>query len=336
MILTRAPLRVSWVGGGSDLPSHYRKSNKPGRVISTTFNKYVYIVINPTPLVNKVSARYSVSETVDRPEDLKHTRIKAALLDLGIRNKVEIGSYGDLPAKTGLGSSSSFTVAMLKALYLLKGGVMLPYQLAEKACALEMDMLHEPIGKQDQYAAALGGFNVFAFNSDGSVKVEPVSLGYKERLMLESHFVLFFTGITRDASSVLTEQNSNADKNMEIISQMADSVFEFRENLLAGNMKRLGEMLHEGWTRKRTLATSISNSIIDDLYAVGMSTGAWGGKVFGAGGGGCIGFITSNKEVLREKIFHVAHKIMGFTSFVEIPVRFTQDGASVLFHNESF
>ena len=333
MIVVRAPLRISFVGGGTDLADFYRRS--PGRVISTAIDKFVYLVVNRTPLINKVSARYAISDTVGHPSELQHTRIKAALLDLGITKNVEIGSFASLPAKTGLGSSSSFSVALMKGLHAFQGKKIDAREAAEAAARLEIELLKEPIGPQDQYAAAFGGFNVLQFNSDDSVLVEPVLLDYKKRLGLENHLLLFFTGITRAASSVLTEQKANIDKKIETLKSMADSVLEFRARLRAGNFRGLGEMLHEGWMRKKSLASNMTNSVIDDIYNAGMNAGAWGGKVLGAGGGGCVMFLAplEKKAAVREAVGKIARD-GTFEGFQEIPVTFVQSGAEIIFMSD--
>lgn len=331
MIVVRAPLRISFVGGGTDLPDFYHKY--PGRVISTAIDKFVYVVVNRTPLIHKVSARYSIAETVNHPSELQHTRIKAALLDLGIHKNIEIASFATLPAKTGLGSSSSFSVALGKALHAFQGKKLDAYESAKYAARLEIELLGEPIGPQDQFAASFGGFNVFQFNPDDSVSVKPVLLDYKKRLGLESHLLLFFTGITRAASSVLTEQKSNIDKKFETLKEMADSVPEFEARLLSGDFKSLGEMLHQGWLRKKSLASNVSSGIIDKLYEAGMNAGAWGGKVLGAGGGGCIMFLAleENKKAVRQAVTKAANE-GGLGEFQEIPVKFAQAGAEVLYN----
>ncbi len=333
MIVIRAPLRISFVGGGTDLPGFYRKH--PGSVISTAIDKFVYVVINRTPLIHKVSARYSISETVSRPDELQHTRIKAALMDSGINKNIEIASFASLPAKTGLGSSSSFSVALVKGLNAYQGKKVDKREAAEAASRLELELVGEPIGKQDQYAASFGGLNIFKFNPDESVDVEPVLLDYKKRLDLENHIVLCYTGVTRLASSVLTEQRSNIDKKFETLKEMAASVPEFRNRLLAGDFRGLGEMLHQGWLKKKSLASNVSNSVIDDLYGAGMSAGAWGGKILGAGGGGCVMFLapSDRKSAVREAVSMIA-KDKNLTEFQEIPVKFVQSGADVLFNGD--
>lgn len=331
MIVTRAPLRISFVGGGTDIPDFYKRY--PGRVISTAIDKFVYVAVNRTPLIDKVSARYSVSETVDHPKDLQHTRIREALIHFGIKKNIEIASFASLPAKTGLGSSSSFSVALIKALASYEKKKMDRRAIAEEACRLEIDLLHEPIGKQDQYAAALGGFNTLTFNADGTVDVKPVLLDYRVRLAFEDHMSVFFTGIMRAASSVLKEEKANIDKKFETMKAMADMVPAFEKSVLKGDFRALGEMLHEGWTRKKSLASNVSNSGIDALYEAGISHGAWGGKVLGAGGGGCIMFISplEKKGAICEAIAMAAKK-QKLDDFTEIPVHFVQSGVETL-HN---
>lgn len=331
MIVSRAPMRISFVGGGTDLASFYKRH--PGRVISATIDKFVHVVLNRTPLVDKVSARYNLSETVDSPNELKHTRIKAALMDMGITKGIEIASFATLPVKTGLGSSSSFSVALLKALNTYQGKKIDRVALAEAASRLEIELVGEPIGKQDQYAAAFGGFNVFQFNADGTVLVKPVLMGYSARFMLQDHILLFFTGITRDAASVLTEQKANVEKKFEVLKKMSDSVPDFESRLVKGDLRGLGTMLHEGWLMKKTLASNVSNPTIDGLYDAGMVAGAWGGKVLGAGGGGCLLFLVPPAK--RAGVFQALQataKAKGLAGAKEIPVGFVQSGAEIL-HN---
>jgi D-glycero-alpha-D-manno-heptose-7-phosphate kinase len=323
-------MRISFVGGGTDLPDFYK--HYPGRVISTSIDKFIFIAINHAPFTNHVAARYSVSEEVLHPSQLKHSRIREALLDLGIHSNIEIASFAPIPARSGLGSSSSFSVALLNGLYAYTGKRLGKRDIAEAACRLEIELVKEPIGKQDQYAAAFGGFNVFQFNADGSVDVEPVLLDYKKRLDLEERLVLFFLGTTRDASSVLTEQKANTERNFELLKRMSDSVPVFKDALLHADFKRAGEMLLEGWTMKKQLASSVSNSAIDKLYEVAINQGAWGGKILGAGGGGCLMMLTPIKR--RVGVLEALQKAAiaeGFEGASEIPVSLVQTGAEVLF-----
>lgn len=334
MIVVRAPLRISFLGGGTDIRDFY--SRYPGRVISTAIDKFVYVVVNRTALIDKVSARYSLSETVDDSTDIKHTRIRAALVDAGIKKGLEIASFATMPAKTGLGSSSSFSVALVKALDAYQGKKNDRRAIAESASRLEIELLKEPIGKQDQYASAFGGFNILQFNPDETVDVKPVLLGYKTRLALEDHLLIFYTGLTRAASSVLTEQKANIDKKFETMKEMADSVPEFEARLLKGDFRGLGAMLHDGWLKKKSLASNISNSAIDGLYDAGMGAGAWGGKVLGAGGGGCVMFFAppERKAAVRDAVTSAA-KAAQLAEFREIPVHFVQSGVEVLHNSDN-
>lgn len=333
MIVVRAPLRISFVGGGTDLPSFYKRS--PGRVISTTIDQFVYVVINRTPLIDKVSARYSTSETVDHPSKLQHSRIKAALLDLGIEKGIEFGSFASLPAKTGLGSSSSFSVALMKGLHAYQGKKIDKTTAAEEASRLEIELLGEPIGKQDQYAASFGGFNVIQFNSDDTIDVNPVPIGFKTRLALQDQTLLFFTGIERLASSVLREQKANTKNKMDVLEEMAESVHEFRYRLLDEDFRGLGDLIYQGWLKKKSLASLVSSSVIDDFIDAGIDSGAWGAKLLGAGAGGCVMFIAPVKQHrrIRAAVRKVA-KENNLSQFREIPVKFAQSGTEILFNDD--
>lgn len=333
MIITRAPLRISFVGGGTDLADFYTKT--PGRVLSAAIDKYVYVTIKQSPLIRGINVRYSESENAQTPYDIRNNRVREALLTMGIHNNIEISVFSDFPGKTGLGSSSSFSVALMKGLRLLKGQNVDAATIAEDACNLEIGALKEPIGKQDQYASAIGGFNVLTFNPDHSVQVEQLLLDYKKSAGLEKHALLFFTGITRNASDILTEQKKNIDEKFATLSKMADMVTPFREYLSAGNFKELGGMLHEAWAYKRTLAGSITTHELDVLYAAGMQHGAWGGKVLGAGGGGCILFLADPKdhEAIRTAVGDVARK-HSLQWFSEVPMRFVQPGVEVLMNTQ--
>lgn len=332
MIIVRAPLRISFVGGGTDLPAFYTKN--PGRVLSATIDKYVYVTVTKTPF-KTVAVRYSASEIVKHPRELKHDRVREALLDLGIGSNLEISSFSNLPGQIGLGSSSAFSVALIKALHALKGDTLSATECAEGACRLEIDLVGEPIGKQDQYASAMGGINVLQFNPDHSVMVEPLHLDFKRRLDFENHLLLFFTGVTREAASVLTEQRekTRSGDNIEALKAMADSVFAFREALTKGDFEKVGTILHEGWIRKKTLASNVSNPVLDELYEAGRTSGAWGGKVLGAGDGGCLLFVIppQKKLLLTRKLESLAHK-HDLKDAEVIPFSFVHSGAEVVTH----
>lgn len=329
MIIVRAPLRISFVGGGTDLPNFYRVS--PGRVISATIDKYVYVVINPATLLKGVSVRYSIVENVKHAKELKNDRIRESMLSLNIESGMEIGTFSHLPVGTGLGGSSAFTVSLIKGLSTWVGKRLDKKDIAEEACKIEINVLKEPIGKQDQYATAVGGFNIFQFNPDESVDVESILLDYKKRIDLEKHILMFFTGITRQASSVLSEQKSNISNKFETLKSMTELVDVFKKNLLKGDFETLGKLLHKNWLMKKKLASKISNQVIDKLYDSGIKTGAWGGKILGAGGGGCILFLTplNKKEKIRKTVLKQAKKLK-LEDFKEIPIKFVQSGVEII------
>lgn len=329
MIIVRAPLRISFVGGGTDLPDFYKQY--PGKVISATIDKNVYVVINPAPLQKGITARYSITETVQDIKKLKNDRIREAIIDLGIVDNMEIGTFSHLPIGTGLGGSSAFTAALIKGLSTYTGEKLDKKDLAEAACRIEIDLIKEPIGKQDQYASTFGGFNIFQFNPDGTVDIEPILIDYKRRIDLENHMLLFFTGITRQASSVLNEQKANISNKFETLKSMTLLVDIFKEQLLKGNFKALGKLLHDNWLKKKRLASKVSNPIIDSLYQAGVRNGAWGGKILGAGGGGCILFLAplNKKESIRTNLKKIANK-NKLIDFKEIPTKFMQSGVEVI------
>lgn len=333
MILVRAPLRISFVGGGTDLPNFY-KHYPPGCVISTAIDKFVYVGVNKL-YRKRVVLKYSLTEDVASSKDLKHNRVKEALLDLDIKSSLEIVSLADVPAKLGLGSSSSFSVALLLALNTFLGRSLNQHEAAEAACRLEIDLLREPIGKQDQYAAAYGGINIFYFNQDGSVKLEPIVLrGYKKSL-LEKHMLLFSTGQFRDAATVLKAQSQNVRNKVKAYQEMVSLVLEFKEALRKGQIETMGQILHEGWQIKKTLTNNISNPIIDDLYQAGLKAGAWGGKILGAGGGGSLFFLAppDKHDQIAVKLKTVAKKY-NMTEFGYLPVKLAQGGVEVLFKDK--
>lgn len=329
MIIVRAPLRISFIGGGTDLPDFYK--SYPGKVISATIDKYVYVAINPAPLLQEITARYSEIENVKYVKDLKNNRIREAMTILDINDYMEIGVFSHMHVGTGLGASSSFTVALIKGFSAYRGKRLDKNEIAKLACKIEIDLIGEPIGKQDQYAASFGGFNVFNFNPDGTVEVEPILLDYKKRIDLENHMLIFFTGITRKASDILSQQRSCIPANFKNLKSMAESVDSFKSSLIKGDFETLGKLLHENWLKKKRLASKISNQTIDGLYQTGIKNGAWGGKVLGAGGGGCILFLAPLQKMdkIRESIKEQAKKLK-LSNFQEVPVQFVHSGAEVV------
>lgn len=334
MIITRAPLRISFVGGGTDIAQFYSKY--PGRVISTTIDKFVYVVANPGVFSKQFIIKYTETEIANHPSEFKHDRFKEALISLGVEEGIEIASFADLPAKTGLGSSSSFSVALMKALYATKGEKISKSKTAEAACGLEIDILKEPIGKQDQYAAAYGGLNMIQFNQDGTVEVEPIFIDFHFKSELEDHMLLFYTGVTRSASGVLSEQKKSMDDKFEMYKKMSDSVLIFKDKLVAKDIKGMATMLHDGWEMKKKLSDGISNKNIDELYNTACAAGAWGGKMLGAGGGGCLFFLASpEKHQAIKHALEAKAKELNLNDATMIKFGLSQSGVDVLFNSST-
>jgi len=287
MIITRTPFRISFVGGGTDLPDFYRV--KPGAVVSTAINKYMYIIVNKRFTDAIRVSYYAKTEIVDRADDIRHPLVREALKLVGISRGIEITSVADVHAGAGLGSSGSFTVGLLNALYAYKGTLKSAEELARDACRIEIDVLGEPAGKQDQYIAAYGGLRYFQFNPDESVTAEPIIWSAEHKDELAQNLLLLYTGDIHEASSILREQKERTrqpDKmvNLREIRDIAVSL----KNQLNDNATAdiFGEVLHHGWQLKKELASGISTDKIDKCYERALGAGALGGKVLGAGGGG--------------------------------------------------
>jgi D-glycero-alpha-D-manno-heptose-7-phosphate kinase len=290
MIITRTPFRISFVGGGSDLRDFYTKHQ--GAVLSTSINKYMYISSHKYFEEDKIRVKYSQTETVQNVEELKHEIVREALKMVDIRGGLEISSIADIPAGTGMGSSSAFTVGLLHNLSAIKRQYLSKEMLAQSACNMEIDILQEPIGKQDQYAAAFGGLNVFRFNADETVSVEPLYLKQEVYNQLQDNLVLFYIGNERKASEILVEQKiniANAEK-FAVLKDMVALVDVLKDVLYKGVLDEFGLLLHQNWLLKQRLASKISNDYIEQLYQLGIKNGASGGKLLGAGGGGFILF----------------------------------------------
>lgn len=289
MIITKTPFRISFCGGGSDLPAFFERHG--GCVLSTSINKYMYISIHPYFDPKQTVLKYSTTEIVDDIGDIKHRIFNCVLNKLGVSG-VEITSTADVPSGTGLGSSSAFTVGLLHALYCYLGKYVSKAKLAAKACRVEIEKLGSPIGKQDQYAAALGGLNFIRFNRDGTVFSQPVLAGPETRRALQSHLAMFYMGTTRSANDILVEQKKNMDDETRAanLCKMCELTLEMKAALEQGNLDGFGSILHESWMLKRTLAGGISNPKIDEFYEKGRKAGALGGKLLGAGGGGFLLF----------------------------------------------
>lgn len=301
MIITRSPLRVSLGGGGTDLPSYYRQHG--GFLIAGAIDKYVYITIH-SRFADGFLLKYSQLEDASSVDDIRHPIIREAIRLAGVEvRNLEIASMADIPAGTGLGSSGSFTTALLKALHAHKKHLVHPHELAEEACHLEIDILGEPIGKQDQYIAAFGGLTCFEFGTDDSVKAWPLAISEETLFNLEDNLLLFFTGYSRSASSILKEQDdkskvadNHVTENLHFIKELG---LNSKDALEAGNLAEFGRLMNVHWEWKKKRSSGISNGKIDEWYACAMANGALGGKVIGAGGGGFLMFYAGDKAKLR-------------------------------------
>jgi D-glycero-alpha-D-manno-heptose-7-phosphate kinase len=315
MIISRTPLRMSFVGGGSDLPSFYRQHN--GAVLSTAINKYIYINVNKK-FDNGIRLAYSKTEEVTNVDAIEHNLVKAALKHLGIDGGVEITSIADIPSQgTGLGSSSSFTVGLLQALNAFIGKYVSSEKLGKDSCSIEIDICGEPIGKQDQYAAAYGGFNLIEFKKDDSVIVSPVICKPETIQEIEANTLVFYTGITRSASSLLKKQVKDFED--DIVKQnsmirMVDLAYNLFHELQNNNVKSFGEILHENWMIKKSLSHGVSTSFIDDCYKAALDAGASGGKILGAGSGGflMLNAPKKNHNKIKTALSGLRHINMGF------------------------
>ncbi|HEY9871581.1 MAG TPA: hypothetical protein V6D08_20660 [Candidatus Obscuribacterales bacterium] len=284
MIISRTPFRISLAGGGSDLPDYYREAT--GCVTAFTITKYMYITVNKR-FDHTLRVGYSKMELVNTVAELQHPLVREALKWTGILSGIEVTSMADVPAQTGIGSSASFLVGLLNALYAYKGAHVSAERLAQEACRIEIEVLAEPVGKQDQYLAAFGGIRYVEFNSDESVYCDPVICSPQTREELFRHLMLFYTGITRPAASVLKEQKAKTQINKDVLDQMCEQAREIRDILRKGrHLASIGDILHQGWLAKRKLASNVSNEFIDRHYEAALQAGALGGKVLGAGGGG--------------------------------------------------
>jgi D-glycero-alpha-D-manno-heptose-7-phosphate kinase len=284
MIISRTPFRVSFVGGGTDLPSFYTR--EAGAVISTTIDKYVYITVNRR-FDSTLRVSYSQTEIVDRVEGIHHPLFRETMKETGVDSGIEVTSIADVPSGTGLGSSSSFTVGLFHALRAFGGRFQTAADLAEQACRLEIECLKEPIGKQDQYAAAFGGLRRYIFNTDNTVFVDPVICTPETRANLFGHLLLFYLGGTRNASDILQEQSNLTDQKIEHLRKLRGLVDRFWDVLTRkSDLREIGELLHDGWECKKHLACKISNASIDEYYDRARRAGSLGGKVLGAGSSG--------------------------------------------------
>ena len=324
MIITRSPLRVTFGGGGTDFSSYYEKFG--GFLISAAIDRYVYITLHRTFQPGYI-IKYSRMEKVRNVEQVKHPIIREALRALDMHNNyLEIASMADIPAGTGLGSSGSFTTALLKALHTYKRNIVHPKDLAEQACYIEIDKLGEPIGKQDQYIASYGGITCFEFAKDGKVKASPLEINKEILYDLEDNLLLFFTGFYRAASSILKEQHHKSKRNDPAMISNLHFIKELgiqsKKALEKGDLRKFGELMNTHWEHKKKRSGQMSNPRIDKWYNLAMQNGAIGGKLIGAGGGGFLMFYTNDKVKLR-------HAMMG-VGLEEVRFRFDFEGTKLI------
>jgi D-glycero-alpha-D-manno-heptose-7-phosphate kinase len=328
MIITRTPLRISFIGGGSDLPAFYEQEQ--GAVITTGIDKYIYITVNPK-FDHKIRASYSVTEIVDGINELHHELIREALRLLKIEQGIEITSISDIPSEgTGLGSSSSYTVGLLNALYAYRGAMAGAERLAREACHIEIERCGKPIGKQDQYIAAYGGLQYIRFNPDGGVFVDPVICSPATRQRLQAGLLLLYTSLTRRADDILTEhsQGTQTDEAKRAsLRRMVGLADQLHEALGRDNLDAFGEILHCGWLEKRKLASGISNGRIDEWYERARSAGAIGGKLLGAGGGG---FLLLYADPERHSDI-----CRSLSELRPVPFHFSPQGSKVIYVEEN-
>lgn len=328
MIITRTPLRISFAGGGSDLPAFYEQER--GAVVSTAIDKYIYITVNPK-FDHKIRASYSVTEIVETVDEVRHELIREALHLLGIRQGIEITSISDIPSQgTGLGSSSSYTVGLLNALYAYSGHMAGAERLASEACYIEIERCGKPIGKQDQYIAAYGGLQYIRFNPDGSVFTDPVICSSDTRKRLQSRLLMLYTGLTRRADDILLEQTRETRSNeakQASLRRMVNLADQLCEALGRDDIDAFGEILHAGWLEKQKLASNVTNDRINAWYEQARKVGAIGGKLLGAGGGGFL--------LLYADPAHHTDICRALPELRPIPFHFCPQGSKIIYVEEN-
>jgi len=325
MIITRSPLRITLGGGGTDLPSYYKEHG--GFLIAAAIDRYVYVTAM-RPFKPGIFLKYSQLEQVEEIDQVQHRIIREALRVVGFRTpQIEITTLADIPAGTGLGSSGSFTTALVKALYAHRRRLLHPDELAEIACEIEINRLREPVGKQDQYIASYGGVTCFTFHPDGRVEAEPLAASMETLFNLEDNLLLFFTGFSRSAGQILADQNSRTQKSdadmLANLHEVKSLGLKSRQALERGDLSRFGQIMHEQWEQKKRRSSGMSNPQIDEWYRAGLDNGALGGKLVGAGGGGFLMFYAEDHRLLRAA--------MAKVGLEEARFRFDFEGTKVLF-----
>lgn len=322
MIITQTPLRISFAGGGTDFADFYTKEE--GCVLSSAIDKYIYVIVKER-FDDMIRVGYSRTEMVEDIDEIEHELVRESLRKVGIRKGIEISTMADIPSQgSGLGSSSTVTVGLLNALYAFKGEIRPAEVLAKEACKIEIEILGKPIGKQDQYIAACGGIRFMRFLRDHSVVVQPVDMEDIRRRQLSDSLMLFYTGVPRQSSGVLTEQKQNIEARMSVLKKMRNQAETLRERLSDSRVSRVGQVLRAGWEMKKSLASGISSDHINELYEKAIKAGATGGKVAGAGGGGFLLLFCppGNQYRVRKTLAELQ----------ELPFQLERDGTKVIFN----
>lgn len=325
MIIVQTPLRVSFLGGGTDFPTFFQEEGG-GNVLSSAIDKYIFVTIKKR-FDEKIRVGYTKTEMVDSVDELQHELIRESLRLTGIERGIEINTTGDIPAGSGLASSSAVTVGALHAMHAFHGEAVSAKRLAEEACQVEIDILNKPIGVQDQWICALGGMRFIEFHPDGTVVEEKINLPPRLQNRLNESLLLFYTGVSRKADAILGEQKANIHQKREVLNHIKALACEAREQLAAGNLDIIGTLLHQSWLLKKRLASQISNGTIDAIYDAALKAGATGGKITGAGGGGFLLFYCpyERREAVRDAL----------STLTEVPFGLEYDGSKVIFNYRS-
>ena len=321
MIIVQTPLRISFLGGGTDFEGFYK--NYGGCVLSTAIDKYVFVIIS-NRFDDMIYINYSKKEIIDNIDKIQHELVREALLKTGVTKGVEITTLSDVPADgTGLGTSSSVTVGLLQALYTYKGQLKTAENLAQEACQIEINILGKPIGKQDQYIAAYGNLRFIEFNENG-IDVEEIQLSPEDKRRLSNNFLLFYSGIKRNSREILSEQKTTINERLKALSEMKKLAIEAKKAIIAGDFDEMGKLMDRGWKVKKELSCKISCPEIESIYETALKAGAIGGKITGAGGGGCLLLYCPS-----EKKHMVKEALKGLR---ELPFNFEPDGSKVIFN----
>jgi len=321
MIIVQAPLRISFLGGGTDFDDFYRTQG--GAVLSTAINKCVYVIVKER-FDNLIYANYSQKEIVEHVDQLRHELVREAMKKTGVDKAIEITTLADVPSEgSGLGSSSAITVALLQSLYIYQGQTVTARELAEQACQIEIDILGKPVGRQDQYISAFGNMQYITFSNNG-IEVEKIDIPVEAKRKLNRSLLLFYTGKTRKADEILSEQKSNIQQNTAVLMEMKKLAWEAKKAVLEENFDEIGRLMHRSWQLKKELASKVTNSDIDEVYQTALDAGAIGGKISGAGGGGFL-LLYCNSEQQDEVR-------AALNNLRELPFRFQSDGSKVIFN----